>query len=41
MPFLPASEFMQSNAVLLGETSYENPNDATDVITIYVTKQQA
>ena len=36
MPFL-AAEFKQPGGVALGETSYENPQDASDVLTIYIT----
>jgi len=39
MPFLAAAEFKQPGGVALGETSYENPQDASDVLTLYITKQ--
>jgi len=39
MPFLAASEFKQSGSVALGETTYENPQDASDILTICITKQ--
>lgn len=37
MPFQPVAN-MPANAVLVGETSYESPEDKNDVITLYICK---
>lgn len=29
---------MQANAVLIDKTEYENPDDPSDVLTLYITK---
>ena len=37
MPFLN-QEFMQKQAVVIDQTSYENPEDPSDIINIYICK---
>lgn len=37
MPFLAAT-CMPANAVLIDKTDYENPDDASDSLTLYITK---
>ena len=37
MPFLHY-EFMQKQAVVIDQTSYENPEDSNDIVNIYICK---
>lgn len=37
MPFLPVS-LMPTNAEIIDETTYENPEDPTDTLTLYIRK---